>query len=125
MDQTQQDALGEFGDDRARYRTAKARKNAAQTSPLTRQSGKSRIVSARCIGNNWIRDAAIQQASAAIIHDENARAYYQKQRDRGVEHQAALRQLANRLVGILHGCLAHRELYNPAIAWAAHTPAAA
>jgi len=30
---------------------------------------------------------------------------------------AALRQLANRLVGILHGCLKTRTLHNEAIAW--------
>jgi hypothetical protein len=34
-----------------------------------------------------------------------ARAYYQALRERGTGHQAALRQLGNRLVGILHGCL--------------------
>jgi len=30
---------------------------------------------------------------------------------------AALRQLANRLVGILHGCLRTRTLYDEATAW--------
>lgn len=34
-----------------------------------------------------------------------ARAYYQALRRRGTGHQAALRQLSNRLVGILHGYL--------------------
>ena len=29
----------------------------------------------------------------------------------------ALRQVANRLVGILHGCLKTRTLYNEATAW--------
>lgn len=36
--------LGEFGDDPNRYKTAKARKNYAGTSPLTVTSGKKRIV---------------------------------------------------------------------------------
>ncbi|MFI1354466.1 hypothetical protein ACH4TV_12900 [Streptomyces sp. NPDC020898] len=37
----------------------------------------------------------------------------------------ALRQLGNRLVGILHGCLKTRTLYDEATAWShhAHTPA--
>jgi transposase IS116/IS110/IS902 family protein len=39
--------LGEFGDDPHRYASAKARKNYAGTSPITRQSGRKRTVSAR------------------------------------------------------------------------------
>ena len=47
-----------------------------------------------------------------------AKAYYQQLRDRNIGHQAALRQLANRLVGILHGCLRHTTPYDEHIAWA-------
>ncbi len=47
-----------------------------------------------------------------------ARAYYQSSRERGTGHQAALRQLGNRLVGILHGCLKTRTAYDEATAWA-------
>ena len=36
--------LGEFGDDPRRYVSGKARKNYAATSPLTRASGKKKIV---------------------------------------------------------------------------------
>jgi hypothetical protein len=36
-----------------------------------------------------------------------------------------LRQLANRHVGILHGCLKTRTLYNENTAWAHHDIAAA
>ena len=39
--------LAEFGDDRYRYTSAKARKNYAATSPITRQSGKRKTVIAR------------------------------------------------------------------------------
>jgi hypothetical protein len=49
-----------------------------------------------------------------------ARAYYDQQRGRGQSHNAALRQLANRLVGTLHGCLRTRALYDDATAWS-HT----
>jgi hypothetical protein len=35
-------------------------------------------------------------------------------------HQAALRQLANRLVGILHAFLKTRTLYDEATAWPQH-----
>jgi hypothetical protein len=39
-------------------------------------------------------------------------------------HHQALRALGNRLVGILHGCLAHRVLYEEQIAWPTAQPAA-
>jgi hypothetical protein len=36
-----------------------------------------------------------------------------------------LRTLANRLVGILHGCLRHRQLYDEQLAWPTPTAVAA
>jgi hypothetical protein len=39
---------------------------------------------------------------------------------RGVGHHAALRQLGNRLVGILHGCLTTATTYDETTAWAHH-----
>jgi hypothetical protein len=36
---------------------------------------------------------------------------------RGIGHHAATRQLANRLVGILHGCLMTGTLYDENTAW--------
>jgi hypothetical protein len=38
---------------------------------------------------------------------------------RGATHQQALRTLANRWVGILHGCLRHRTCYDELTAWPA------
>ncbi len=46
-----------------------------------------------------------------------ARAYYTALRERGIGHQAALRQLGNRLVGILHGCLKTSTNYDEDKAW--------
>ncbi|GAA3518076.1 IS110 family transposase [Streptosporangium album] len=44
--------LAEFGDAAGRYASAKARKNYAATSPITRQSGKSKTVQARFVHND-------------------------------------------------------------------------
>jgi hypothetical protein len=109
--------LAEFGDDPQRYATAKARKNYAGTSPITRQSGKKKIVFARYVRNDRLIDALMQQAFTAIRVSPGARAYYDQQRARGLSHRSALRQLSNRLVGILHGCLKTGTLYNEATAW--------
>jgi transposase len=109
--------LSEFGDDPTRYTDAKARKNYAGTSPITRQSGKKKTVMARYVHNDRLLDALGLQAFAALTRSPGARAYYDKQRARGLGHRAALRQLANRLVGILHGCLKTGTHYNEATAW--------
>ena len=103
-----------------RYASAKARKNYAGTSPITRASGKKKVVLARYVHNDRLADALSAQAFAALRASPGARAYYDKQRARGIGHNAALRQLANRLVGILHGCLKTRTRYDEATAWA-HT----
>ncbi len=112
--------LAEFGDDPHRYATAKARKNYAGTSPITRASGKKKVALARFVHNDRLIDALMSQAFAALKASPGARAYYDRQRARGAGHNAALRQLANRLVGILHGCLKTGTLYDETTAWSHH-----
>nr|ACJ60965.1 VEG23 [uncultured soil bacterium] len=112
--------LAEFGDDPHRYPTAKARKNYAATSPITIASGRKQTHRARYVHNDRLIDAVTRQAQSALKASPAARAYYDTQRARGVGHQAALRQLANRLVGILHGCLKTHTPYNETTAWAHH-----
>jgi transposase len=112
--------LGEFGDDPHRYATARNRKNYAATSPITRASGKKKTVLARYIHNGRLVDALHQQAFCALTASPGARAYYDELRRRGQGHHAALRQLSNRLVGILHGCLKTGTPYDEHTAWAHH-----
>jgi transposase len=109
--------LAEFGDDPHRYSDAKARKNYAGTSPITRASGTRRVVLARYARNKHLADATHQWAFCALTASPGARAYYDTIRARGTGHHAALRQLGNRLVGILHGCLSTRTRYREDIAW--------
>jgi transposase len=113
--------LAEFGDAPGRYTDAKARKNYAGTSPITRQSGKLKTVHARYIHNNRLINAIDLWASAATLHDPHVHTYYQQLRNRGLGHHTALRQIGNRLVGILHGCLKTHTHYNPQTAWAHRT----
>ncbi|WP_275408803.1 IS110 family transposase [Actinocatenispora rupis] len=112
--------LAEFGDDPHRYASAKARKNYAGTSPITRASGKKKVALARFVHNDRLIDALMSQSFAALKTSPGARAYYDRQRARGCGHNPALRQLANRLVGILHGCLKTGTLYNETTAWSHH-----
>jgi hypothetical protein len=117
--------LAEFGDDHTRYVDAKARKNYAGTSPITRASGTRRVVLARYARNRHLADATHQWAFCALTASPGARAYYDTIRARGASHHAALRQLGNRLVGILHGCLKTRTPYDEGTAWPQLTAQAA
>ena len=109
--------LGEFGDDPNRYYNAKSRRNYAGTSPITRASGKSHVVLARHMRNRRLADALDQWAFCSITRSPGARAYYDELRGRGTTHRQAVRQLANRWVGILHACLEQRVNYDENIAW--------
>ena len=109
--------LGEFGDAPGQYVDAKARKNYAGTSPITRASGTKKVVLARYARNRRLGDALQQWAFCSMRGSPGARAYYQQLRARNIGHQAALRQLANRLVGILHGCLKTHTVYDEQTAW--------
>ena len=112
--------LGEFGDAPHRYADGKARRNYAATSPITRASGKKKVIAARFVHNDRLVDALNAQAFASLNASPGARAYYDELRARGIEHNDALRRLANRLVGILHGCLKTGTSYNEHTAWAHH-----
>jgi hypothetical protein len=77
-------------------------------------------VLARFVRNHRLADALHQQAFSALRASPGARAYYDQLRARGTGHHAALRQLSNRLVGILHGCLCTRTRYDEHTAWEHH-----
>jgi transposase len=68
--------LAEFGDEPDRYDSAKSRKNYAGTSPITKASGKSRVVLARYARNRRLADACHLWAFSAITASPGARAFY-------------------------------------------------
>jgi len=80
----------------------------AGTAPVTRSSGLRTVVVARAACNQRLVDACYLWAFAALTASPGTRRCYDAYRVRGATHHQALRTLGNRLVGILHGCLAHR-----------------
>ncbi len=112
--------MGEFGDHKTRFADARARKNYSGQSPITRASGRKKVVLARYATNRRLGAALHMQAYAALTGSPGARDYYDTLRARGIGHHAALRQLANRLVGVLHGCLKTGTLYDENTAWQHH-----
>jgi len=109
--------LAEFGDAPDRYDDARARRDYAGTAPITRASGTSRVVIARLARNKRLFDACYQWAFCALTTSPGARAYYDDHDPGPRTSKVARRKLANKLVGILHGCLAHRTVYDESIAW--------
>ncbi|MGW1871586.1 transposase [Streptomyces mauvecolor] len=70
--------LAEFGDDPTRYVSAKARKNYAGTSPITRASGRKKVALARYVNNDRLIDALLSRAFSTRRISPNAHAYYQR-----------------------------------------------
>lgn len=69
-----------------------------------------------------LADACYLWAFATLTASPVARAFYDQRRAGGDTHNRAL---ANRLVGILHGCLRHDDLYDEHTAWGHRTDLAA
>jgi transposase len=111
--------LAEIGDDRSRFKDARALKAYAGSAPVTRASGKSRAVMHRRVKNQRLAATGYLWAFAALTASPGARAHYDRRRTAGDRHIAAQRNLFNRLIGCLHHCLETRQHYNPAIAFPA------
>lgn len=109
--------LGEFGDDPTRFTNAASRRCFAGTAPITRASGKSRVVMLRRARNQRLADSCRIWAFNALLQSEGAMAYYRRRRAAGDTHEAALRRLGSKLVGQMHHCLQHREPYREEVAW--------
>ena len=107
---------GEFGDAPHRYASGKARKNYAAPSPITRASGKKKMV---------IAQVHPQRPAHRRAHGPGpVRARQLTRRPRLLRRPARRRRRAQRrpaqarrLVGILHGCLKTRTLYDESTAW--------
>jgi transposase len=112
--------LGEIGDDPARFATAAGLRAYAGTAPITRASGRTKTVNARQIRNRRLNDACHWWAFAALTKSPGARAHYDRRRAAGDTHQAALRHLANKLIGRLWWCLLNNQPWDDATAW--HNP---
>ncbi len=114
--------LAEVGDDRSRFDAAANLRAFAGTAPITRASGRSKIVRARHIRNRRLADACHWWAFAAISSSPGARAHYDRRRDIGDKHNAALRNLANKLLGRLWWCLQNDQPWDDQAAWPVPQP---
>lgn len=109
--------LAEVGDDPTRFSTAGGLRAFAGTAPVTRASGRSRYVKARRVRNKRLADACHWWAFAALTKSAGARQHYDRRRAAGDHHNAALRNLANKLLGRMWWCLQNNEAWDEQAAW--------
>jgi transposase len=102
--------LAEIGDDRTRFHDARSLKAYAGAAPITRASGKSHQVQHRKIKNQRLAASGCSWALAALA-STGARAHYNRRWTAGDHHNAALRNLFNRMLGQLHHCLRTGQTY--------------
>jgi transposase len=114
--------LAEIGDDRSRFADARALKAYAGAAPVTRASGKSLTVMHRRVKNQRLASVGYIWAFAALTASPGARAHYDRRKAAGDRHVAAQRNLFNRMLGILHHCLATGTKYDEHTAFPAAEP---
>jgi len=103
-----------FGSDRTRFEDASEMHNYSGTSPVTERSGKRCWVHARWQRPKFLHQTFHEFAEASIPHCAWARAFYQRQRQRGAGHRAAIRALAYRWIRVLFRCWKTNTPYDEA-----------
>jgi transposase len=80
--------------------------------PVTKRSGKTRIVIMRYAAQVRLRQAVFHWARVAIIHDPKSRSRYDALRARGHSYGRALRGVADRLLGVACVLLRRQVLFD-------------
>lgn len=93
--------LTAFGSERDRYESADELATYSGIAPVTRQSGKQRIVSRRMACPKYLRQTFHEFADSARKWCPWSKAYYTMLKSKGMKHHAALRKLASRWIRIL------------------------
>jgi transposase len=104
--------LTEAGDPLAR-RDHAALRTLSGVAPVTKRSGKTRIVVMRHAAQVRLRRAVFHWARVAIVHDPKSRSRYEALRDRGHSYGRALRTVADRLLGVACVLLRRQVLFDP------------
>ena len=88
----------------------------AGVAPVTKRSGKSRIVLMRQAAHVRLRNAVYHWARVAVQHDPRSQAKYAALRARGHGHGRALRSVADRLIGVACAMLEAKTIFDPNLA---------
>jgi Transposase IS116/IS110/IS902 family len=92
------------------------------SAPVTRRSGKSRVVLRRYACNQRLRNATYHWTQNAVRFDATSRAKYDALRARGHGHARALRSVIDRLLNVACAMLNSGTLFDPEFASKRATP---
>jgi transposase len=81
--------------------------------PVTRQSGKTKVVLMRYACSGPLRNALYHWSQVSTIHDPRSKREYGERRARGQSHGRALRGIGDRLLDVLISMLHHGSLFDP------------
>ena len=103
-----------FGTCRERFQSAAELAAYSGIAPVTRQSGKSKTVHFRRACPTFLRQTFHEFAAHSIAKSQWARQFYDRHRETGHGHHAAVRALAFRWIRILFRCWKDRTPYDEA-----------
>jgi transposase len=104
--------LAALGADRERWASADEVARYAGVAPVIERSGQSCWVRWRYFCPKFLRQSFHEFAGESVRHSFWARAYYEQQRERGKDHQAATRALAYKWIRIIFRCWQTRTPYD-------------
>lgn len=104
--------LAVFGTDRDRFAAADEIQQLSGVAPVTKQSGNSRVVQRRLACPKFVLQTFVEHAEQSRKKPGWANEYYNKQRERGMSHHAALRALSYKWIRIIFRCWKDRLKYD-------------
>jgi transposase len=81
--------------------------------PVTRQSGKKKVVLMRQGCNERLRNALYHWSRVSVVCDPKSKAQYAQMRAKGQSHGRALRGIADRWLDVLMSMLRYNTIYDP------------
>lgn len=104
--------LSAWGSDRDRYDSANSMQNYSGIAPITKASGKSRIVIRRVACPKFLLQTFHEFANCSRVSSVWAQAYYKMVRNHGKSHHVAIRSLAFKWIRIMFHCWQNRLRYD-------------
>jgi len=104
--------LAAWGSDRNRHDSANSMQKFSGTAPVTKASGKSKIVIRRLACPKFLLQTFHEFANCSRKFSIWAQAYYEMLRDHGKSHHTAVRSLAFKWIRIMYRCWKDRTKYD-------------
>jgi transposase len=107
--------LAACGADRERFATAEELQRYSGIAPVTKKSGKTKLVQRRFARPKFVCQSFHEFAKSSILWSSWSRAYYEQQRRHGHQYHEAVRALAFKWIRIIYRCWQLRVPYDEAV----------